>query len=75
MDTTGQSDRKCVNSSPIDGFTMNLHSSIENVGYSVVVSSKSPVMNTRVTESLVQDEWQRKLYKNKGKIYTKLTLL
>lgn len=63
LDTSGQSDRKGVNSSPISGVTVNLHESLESVGNSDV--SKSPVLN-RSSTTHPQDEWQKKLYKNKG---------
>lgn len=64
METSSQSDRKGVNGSPISGLTINVHGSVESVGISDMIS-KSPVMNHSPV-SQPQDEWQRKLYKNKG---------
>lgn len=64
LDTSGQPDRKGVTNSPVNGLTVNLHGSIESVGNSDILN-KSPTMNrSPVTQS--QDEWQKKLYKNKG---------
>lgn len=63
METSGQSDRKVMNSSPISGLTVNLHGSVESVGSNIDMLSKSPVLNR---SPLAQDEWQKKLYKNKG---------
>jgi hypothetical protein len=42
-----------------------MHGSVESVSNSDTMN-KSPVMN-RSPVSQTQDEWQRKLYKNKGK--------
>jgi len=53
-----------VNSSPISGLTLHMHGSVESVSNSDTMN-KSPVMN-RSPVSQTQDEWQRKLYKNKG---------
>lgn len=64
LDTSGQSDRKAINGSPISGLTVNLHGSVESVGNNDTYS-KSPTMN-RSPVAQPQDEWQRKLYKNKG---------
>lgn len=64
LETSGQSDHKGVNSSPIRGLTLNIHGSVESVSNSDTLN-KSPVMN-RSPVSQSQDEWQRKLYKNKG---------
>lgn len=47
-----------MNSSPISGLTLHIHGSVESVSNSDTMN-KSPV-------SQGQDEWQRKLYKNKG---------
>uniref|UniRef100_A0A2S2QNM3 Rab11 family-interacting protein 1 n=1 Tax=Sipha flava TaxID=143950 RepID=A0A2S2QNM3_9HEMI len=63
LDTSGQSDRKTVNDSPISGLTVNLYGSVESVGNNDTLS-KSPIMN-RSPVAQQQDEWQRKLYKNK----------
>lgn len=43
---------------------MNLNRSIENISNTDTVN-KSPVLNR--SNSQAQDEWQMKLYKNKGK--------
>lgn len=67
METSGQSDRKAVNMSPTIGFNSNLRGSVESVGNSDILN-KSPLMN-RSPVSQTQDEWQKKLYKNKGKIF------
>lgn len=53
-----------MNSSPISGLTLHIHGSVESVSNSDTMN-KSPVMN-RSPVSQTQDEWQRKLYKNKG---------
>lgn len=63
METSGQSDRKVMNCSPISGLTVNLQGSVESVGGNIDMLSKSPVLNR---SPLAQDEWQKKLYKNKG---------
>lgn len=67
LETSGQADRKVVNISPIIGFNSNLRGSSESVGNSDILN-KSPTMN-RTSVSQTQDEWQKKLYKNKGKIF------
>ena len=54
-----------MNSSPINGLTLHIHESIESVSNSDTIN-KSPLMN-RSPISQTQDEWQKKLYKNKGK--------
>lgn len=64
LETSGQSDRKGVNGSPISGLAINLQGSVESVGITDTLN-KSPVMN-RSPVTQTQDEWQRKLYKNKG---------
>jgi len=64
LETSGQSDRKGVNNSPISGLTLHINGSVESVSNSDTMN-KSPVMNHSPV-SQTQDEWQRKLYKNKG---------
>ncbi|VVC38065.1 Rab-binding domain FIP-RBD,C2 domain [Cinara cedri] len=59
LETNVQSEHKGLNSSsPI---TLNLHGSFESVGNSDILN-KSPIMNR---SPVSQDEWQKKLYRNK----------
>lgn len=71
LETSGQSDRKGFTSSPISGLTLHMHGSVESVSNSDTMN-KSPVMN-RSPVSQTQDEWQRKLYKNKDNNTLKLS--
>lgn len=64
MEVSGQSDRKGLNSSPVSGLIFNFNDSSESIHSSDFIN-KSPVMN-RSPVAQIQDEWQRKLYKNKG---------
>lgn len=59
--------------SPTIGFNSNLLGSVESVGNSDILN-KSPIMN-RSPVSQTQDEWQKKLYKNKGKIFLENNLV